>query len=172
MRIFKAKAFKKWADSEGLSDDALVAAVHEMKQGLVDARLGGHVYKKRVALEGRGNRGGARTLLAFKLDERAFYLYGFAKNQRANVGEKELKAPPFAVYSAQLVVLGFELLAPLWLIPKRMRPAGLVCGAVIHVMTALLMSKLWLFSLYMLSFYSLFRPPREPDASTEPRAHQ
>jgi hypothetical protein len=54
--------------------------------------VGGQVYKKRVALAGRGKRGGARTLLAFKSEERAFYLYGFAKNQRANVSEKELKA--------------------------------------------------------------------------------
>jgi hypothetical protein len=92
MRIFKTKAFRKWADNEGLDDKSLAAAVDEMEQGLVDARLGGQVYKKRVALAGRGKRGGARTLLAFKSAERAFYLYGFAKNRRANVSEMELKA--------------------------------------------------------------------------------
>jgi len=36
----------------GLADDALCNAVSEMAQGLVDADLGGHVVKKRVALPG------------------------------------------------------------------------------------------------------------------------
>jgi hypothetical protein len=38
----------------------------EMNQGLYDARLGGSVFKKRIPLDGRGKRGGARTILAFK----------------------------------------------------------------------------------------------------------
>lgn len=36
----------------GLTDDALCAAVTEMAQGLIDADLGGHVVKKRIALPG------------------------------------------------------------------------------------------------------------------------
>jgi hypothetical protein len=56
----------KWAVNEGLDDQSLAAAVGEMEKGLVDARLGGQVYKKRVALAGRGKRGGARTLLGYQ----------------------------------------------------------------------------------------------------------
>ena len=52
MRIFKNKAFDKWAAKEGLTDDALRAAVSEIERGLVDAELGGHVLKKWVALVG------------------------------------------------------------------------------------------------------------------------
>ena len=63
-----------------------------MEQGLIDARLGGHVVKKRVAMPGRGKRGGARTLVAFKEDDKAFFIFGFAKNERANVSDDELKA--------------------------------------------------------------------------------
>ena len=92
MRIFKAKVFSKWAESEGLSDEALIAAVNEIEQGLVDAKLGGNVYKKRVAIGSKGKSGGVRTLLAFKLNDKAFFLYGFAKSQRANVSDKEQKA--------------------------------------------------------------------------------
>ena len=58
----------------------------------MDANLGGNVIKKRVAIGGRSKRGGARTLLAFRLEDRAFFLYGFAKNQQSNITEKELKA--------------------------------------------------------------------------------
>ena len=64
MRIFKDRLFNKWAYKEGVTDKVLRVAVTEMEEGLIDADLGGHVYKKRVALHGRGKRGGARTLLA------------------------------------------------------------------------------------------------------------
>ena len=78
--------------SEGLDDEALASAVVEMDQGLIDARLGGKVVKKRVALPGRGKRGGTTTLVALKQGEKAFFVYGFAKNERANISDKELKA--------------------------------------------------------------------------------
>jgi hypothetical protein len=92
MQTFKTKAFAKWANGEGLDDDALASAVAEMEQGLIDARLGGQVVKKRVSLSGRGKRGGARTLVAFKEDDKAFFIFGFAKNERATVSDNELKA--------------------------------------------------------------------------------
>lgn len=92
MQAFKTKVFARWAVSEGLDDDVLASAVMEMDRGLIDARLGGQVVKKRVALPGRGKRGGTRTLVAFKQGDKAFFIYGFAKNERANVNSKELKA--------------------------------------------------------------------------------
>ena len=92
MRIFKNKVFNKWAEKEGLSDDTLRVAVDEMERGLIDADLGGHVVKKRVAVGGRGKSSGVRTLLAYKSGDKAFFVYGFAKNARANVSTDELKA--------------------------------------------------------------------------------
>ncbi|KZN12452.1 type II toxin-antitoxin system RelE/ParE family toxin [Marinomonas sp. TW1] len=92
MRIFKNKAFHRWAIKEGLADSALRTAVDEIEKGLVDADLGGHVFKKRVALGGRGKSAGARTLLAYTLGQRAFFMYGFAKNSRANIDADELRA--------------------------------------------------------------------------------
>ena len=92
MLAFKTKAFAKWASGEGLGDHALPAAVAEIEQGLIDAKLGGHVVKKRVALPGRGKRGSTRTLVAFRQGDKAFFIYGFAKNERANVNDKELRA--------------------------------------------------------------------------------
>ncbi len=92
MQAFKVKAFAKWASREGLDDNALASAVIEMEQGLIDAKLGGQVVKKRVALPGRGKRGSSRTLVAFKQGDKAFFIYGFAKSERANVSDKELRA--------------------------------------------------------------------------------
>lgn len=95
MQAFKTRVFARWASREGLGDDALASAVLEMERGLIDARLGGQVVKKRVALPGRGKRGGTRTLVAFKEGDKAFFIYGFAKNERANVSNKELQALKF-----------------------------------------------------------------------------
>ena len=92
MRIYKTKGFQRWAMKQALTDNALLAAVEEIKQGLVDADLGGHIVKKRVGTQGRGKRDSVRTLLAFQLDDKAFFIYGFSKNERSNITQKELKA--------------------------------------------------------------------------------
>ena len=63
-----------------------------MAQGLIDADLGGGVVKKRVGLAGRGKRGGARTLVATNKGNRWFFVFGFEKNDRANIGADELEA--------------------------------------------------------------------------------
>jgi hypothetical protein len=101
MRIFKNKVFNKWAAKEGLDDESLRTAVDEMEHGLIDADLGGQVVKKRVALAGRGKSGGARTLIAYQVGEKAFFVYGFAKNARANINAKELEA--LKAYAAVLL---------------------------------------------------------------------
>jgi hypothetical protein len=49
-RVFRTRTFTRWTRKAGLTGDALCEAVSEMAQGLVDADLGGHVVKKRVAL--------------------------------------------------------------------------------------------------------------------------
>lgn len=92
MRIFKTKWFHRWAAKEGLGDEALISAVEEVERGLVDADLGRHMVKKRIALPGRGKRGSVRTLIAFKQTHRVFFIYGFAKNARANIDDAELRA--------------------------------------------------------------------------------
>jgi len=91
MKIYKTKWFRKWAAREGLADAVLHKAVRELEDGLADA-LGGYVYKKRIGLPGRGKRGGVRTLIAFRQGERAFFLYGYPKNERANISSDELAA--------------------------------------------------------------------------------
>ena len=101
MRVFKIKAFHRWAARERLTDAAFTAAAEEMAKGLIDADLGGHVVKKRAALPGREKSGGVRTLVAFKRGDKAFFMYGFAKNVRANIKDNELKA--LRLMAAQLL---------------------------------------------------------------------
>ena len=90
MRVFKSKHFSRYARKEGIEDTALANAIREIESGLVDAVLGGGLVKKRVAREGGGKSGGYRTLIAFSSGRRSLFLYGFAKNDRDNIGDDEL----------------------------------------------------------------------------------
>ena len=91
-RVFKTRQFAKWMRKTDLTDHALCLAVSEMVGGLVDADLGSDVRKKRAALPGRGKRGGARAWVATRRASRWFFVFGFEKNEKANVSLPELEA--------------------------------------------------------------------------------
>ena len=57
-----------------------------------DADLGGGVFKQRIARDGGGKSGGFRTIILFKVGGHSFFVHGFAKNEKANISPKELKA--------------------------------------------------------------------------------
>ena len=90
-RIFKTRFFVRQMQKIGLSDELLLNAVDEMKRGLIDADLGGGVFKKRIALPNRGKSGSTRTLIATNKNDRWFFILGFEKNQRDNISPSELK---------------------------------------------------------------------------------
>jgi hypothetical protein len=89
-RAFKTRTFNRWLRKSGLTDEALLDAVAEMERGLIDANLGGHVVKKRVALPGQGKRGSTRTLVGTNYNDRWIFLFGFGKNERDNITANEL----------------------------------------------------------------------------------
>jgi hypothetical protein len=92
MRTFKTKWFARYARQEKLADSSLGEAVLRANRGLVDADLGGHLIKQRVARSGEGRSGGYRVLIAFEASKRAVFLLGFAKNERDNISGKELES--------------------------------------------------------------------------------
>ena len=67
-------------------------AIDAAERGLVDADLGGGVIKQRVARQGGGKSGGFRTIVLFRLGERAFFVHGFAKSDLGNIRADELAA--------------------------------------------------------------------------------
>lgn len=107
--ILKTRYFHRWAKKVGLSDRALSHAVIEITNGMIDADLGGGIIKKRVALPGHGKRGSTRTLLATNRNERWIFVFGFEKNDRANVSEKELEA--LKLLAGDLLALSPEQIA-------------------------------------------------------------
>ena len=94
-RIFKRKDFSRWMLGESLHDNALCSAIREMENGLIDAHLGGMLYKKRLPRPGQGKSGGYRTLLAAKLGQRYVFLQGFAKGNMDNITQTEKRALQF-----------------------------------------------------------------------------
>ncbi|MBI5448063.1 MAG: type II toxin-antitoxin system RelE/ParE family toxin [Gammaproteobacteria bacterium] len=90
MRVFKTKTFAKWARKEAITDKVLLNAVLEIENGLVDAKLGGHVFKKRIPAPGRGKRGGARSILAYQTQNKAFFIVGYSKNEKINLDYHDL----------------------------------------------------------------------------------
>lgn len=92
MRILKNRDFHKWAKKAKIKDEHLVNAVREMEKGLFDAKLGAYIYKKRISFGNKGKRGGSRTILAFKLGQIAFFIFGYQKNEIDNISNNELDA--------------------------------------------------------------------------------
>ena len=102
MRIFRNKAFARFARKAGITDTALCQAIREAERGLIAAELGGGVIKQRIARPGQGKSGGFRVLIVFKPSTLAVFVHGFAKNERDNIRHDELSA---------LRMLASELLA-------------------------------------------------------------
>jgi hypothetical protein len=109
MRVFKNKPFARFARKAGLADKTLLKAIKDAEQGLVGADLGGGVLKQRVAREGGGKSGGFRTIILFRLGERAFFVHGFAKSERDNIRDDELAA--FKLLAAALLAYDDAALA-------------------------------------------------------------
>lgn len=91
MRIFKSRWFQRFARKERIADAVLREAVVRAEKGQVDAELGGEVIKQRIARPGQGRSKGYRTIIFFRRGDRAFFEYGFAKSQRANIDDDEKK---------------------------------------------------------------------------------
>ena len=107
-RVFKTRTFRRWSRKANVDDEVLCASVKEMTQGLIDADLGGRVFKKRIPIAGRGKRGGARTIVGSNLQDRWFFLFGFEKKDRQTIDDRELGA--LQVIAAALLAMEPKLL--------------------------------------------------------------
>jgi hypothetical protein len=90
-RVFKYTRFSRFASKEGITDHELREVVNQLDADQADANLGGDVYKVRIARPGEGKSGGHRVIVYFRNEYRTFFSYGFSKNDRGNISEKELK---------------------------------------------------------------------------------
>lgn len=91
MRVFKDKWFTRFARRNDITDGDLCEAIRRAERGLIDADLGGSVIKQRIPRPNEGRSGGYRTIILFRTQERAFFVFGFAKNERDNISNTELR---------------------------------------------------------------------------------
>lgn len=89
MRVFKSAWFQRFAHKQGITDKALLEAIKQAEQGLIDSDLGSNVIKQRVPRQGEGKSSGFRTIILYRPPNYAFFVYGFAKNDRSNINEGE-----------------------------------------------------------------------------------
>jgi hypothetical protein len=92
MRVFKTKWFARFAQNEEIADKGLREAIERAERGLIDADLGGGLIKQRVARRGQGRSGGYRTIIAYRTNQRAVFIFGFAKNEMENISTSQLTA--------------------------------------------------------------------------------
>ena len=77
------------AKKAGITDATLKASVEEMRKGIIHADLGCNVYKQRVAVPGRGKRGGSRVIVAANLQDRWIFVHCYLKNDRDDITPDE-----------------------------------------------------------------------------------
>ncbi|MCX7114303.1 MAG: type II toxin-antitoxin system RelE/ParE family toxin [Gammaproteobacteria bacterium] len=91
MRIFKNKWFTKFARKERISDKQLYALIKDLEKGVIDVGYGSGVIKQRLARPSQGKSSGYRCIILFRLKKKAFFVYGFPKNERDNISQEEEK---------------------------------------------------------------------------------
>ena len=91
MKKLSAKWFQKWAKKVNLSNQDMLEAVANLEKDLSVADLGGNIYKIRVKRDNRGKSSGFRTIVVYKKEDRAIFLYGFGKNEKPNIDKSELQ---------------------------------------------------------------------------------
>ena len=89
MSLYKTRPFSRLARKAGITDDALKETVEEMRKGIIHADLGSGVYKQRVAIPGRGKRGGSRVIVAANLRDRWIFVHCYLKGDKADISPGE-----------------------------------------------------------------------------------
>jgi hypothetical protein len=89
VRIFKSKWFAKFASKQRISDATLRQTIRDIEAGKIDADLGEGVIKQRIARHGQGKSAGYRTIILYQKGDKAFFVYGFAKNEMDNIDESD-----------------------------------------------------------------------------------
>jgi len=91
VKKLSTKWFRKWAKNANLNNKTLLKAINNLEEGLSSSGLGNHLYKVRIKREHSGKSSGFRTIIVYKENDRAIFLYGFGKNEKENIDKVELQ---------------------------------------------------------------------------------
>lgn len=90
MRIFKTKVFEQFTKQKAISDEELSKAIENAEKGLIDAYLGGNLIKQRIPRLNKGKSSGYRSIILYRNNNHSFFIYGFSKNNQANISLQDL----------------------------------------------------------------------------------
>jgi hypothetical protein len=92
MAKYKLKNFVKWQQSYNIDDSLLIEAAKAIDDAPKKGCLAKFLYKKRISGESSGKSSGHRVMVAARIGNNYFFMYGFAKNDKDNISDKELTA--------------------------------------------------------------------------------
>jgi hypothetical protein len=108
VQVYRTRWFSRFARQHDIEDRTLLEAVDRAERGLIDADLGGDVIKQRIARPNEGRSGGFRSIVLFRSGDKAFFVYGFAKNAKENIRADELRA--FRLLAVQMLAYDADAL--------------------------------------------------------------
>jgi len=91
MLKIKTKWFNKWAKKNSISDEMLFKTIDDLSNNLNVANLGSGLFKVRTPKVGHGKSSGFRTIIVYKENDKAIFVYGFSKSEKENLDKEELK---------------------------------------------------------------------------------
>ncbi len=91
MDKLSTKWFKRWSKKAKLNTENMLETIENLEAGLSTSDLGSHLYKVRVKRSNSGKSSGFRTIIVYKENDRAIFLYGFGKNEKENIDKAELQ---------------------------------------------------------------------------------
>lgn len=91
MKKLSTKWFNKWCNKTSLKRHELLQAIDNLENNLSTSNLGGGLYKVRVSSANRGKSSAFRTIVVYKKEDRAIFVYGFAKKGKSNLENSELQ---------------------------------------------------------------------------------
>jgi hypothetical protein len=89
LRIYKNKWFDKFARKESINDSTLFQVIQNVEKRQSESDLGGGVIKQRIARFNEGKSGGYRSIIFYRKGDKAFFVYGFAKNEKETLEDSE-----------------------------------------------------------------------------------
>ena len=81
--------FDRFARKNNIAIAELLAVINRTEKGLIDASLGGHIIKQRIARPQQGRSKGYRSIIVYQQSTKAFFVYGFAKGDKDNITASE-----------------------------------------------------------------------------------
>jgi len=90
MKKLVTKWFRKWSKKSKIDLSDLQDTIRNLETGSSSTNLGDNLYKVRVKRKHGGKSSGYRTIIVYQENNRAIFLYGFAKNEKDNISKLEL----------------------------------------------------------------------------------